>query len=200
MRLKLVSLLVLPVGRVTDRRPCWDLIKALEARLPLAIARARLHDVLQGLEDPLVGLVAHRPVHRPHPVAISVPVKVKQNSPLLFPPSWPTKSISTKPGTASSQSAQVRTGIWDFNNDPGLVWERSRGIGLARSLANRRSMVAALILVNNSASSSDRSSSPSARSSGTNTGKNGASRLPAGARNTAQHLINPAMTLGLRLS
>jgi hypothetical protein len=47
-------------------------------------------------------------------------VKVKQNSPGLLPPSWPTKSISTNPGTASSQSAQVRTGIWDFNNGTGL--------------------------------------------------------------------------------
>ena len=67
-----------------------------------------------------------------HPVAISVTVKVKQNSPEALPPSWPTRSISTNPGTASSQSAQVRTGIWDFNRLPGLVCERPRGIILAR--------------------------------------------------------------------
>lgn len=33
------------------------------------------------------------------PVAMSVIVSVKQNSPKLFPPSWPTRSISTNPGT-----------------------------------------------------------------------------------------------------
>ena len=45
------------------------------------------------------------------PVAISVTVRVNANGPMVFPPSWETKSISTKPGLASSQSAQVRTGI-----------------------------------------------------------------------------------------
>ncbi|MBB2997093.1 hypothetical protein E9229_003340 [Paeniglutamicibacter cryotolerans] len=39
------------------------------------------------------------------PVAMSVTVRVKQNSPLLFPPSCPTRSISTNPGTASSHAA-----------------------------------------------------------------------------------------------
>ena len=33
-----------------------------------------------------------------HPVATSVTVRVKQNSPKLLPPSWPTRSISTNPG------------------------------------------------------------------------------------------------------
>ena len=56
-----------------------------------------------------------------HPVATSVIVSVKQNSPKLLPPSWPTRSISTKPGVPSSHSDQVRIGIWYFNNDPGLV-------------------------------------------------------------------------------
>jgi len=40
-----------------------------------------------------------------HPVAMSVTVRVKQCSPEALPPSWPTRSISTNPGTASSQSA-----------------------------------------------------------------------------------------------
>ncbi len=69
------------------------------------------------------------------PVAMSVTVRVKQNSPKLLPPSWPTRSISTNPGTASSHSAQVRIGIWDFSSVPGLVWDRPRGISLARSPA-----------------------------------------------------------------
>src|SRR5665811_93501 len=55
------------------------------------------------------------------PVAISVISRVKQNSPEEFPPSWPTRSISTKPGLASSHSAQVRIGIESFNRVPGLV-------------------------------------------------------------------------------
>ena len=47
------------------------------------------------------------------PVAMSVAVRVKQNSPLELPPSWPTRSISMNPGPVSSHSAQVRMGIWD---------------------------------------------------------------------------------------
>src|SRR5699024_12292409 len=54
------------------------------------------------------------------PVLMSVTVRVKQYSPEALPPSWPTRSISTNPGTASSHSAQVRKGICDFNRDPGL--------------------------------------------------------------------------------
>ncbi len=55
------------------------------------------------------------------PVATSVIVRVKQNSPKLLPPSWPTRSISTNPGWFSFHSDQVRIGICDFSNDPGLV-------------------------------------------------------------------------------
>ncbi len=55
------------------------------------------------------------------PVAISVISRVKQNSPWLLPPSWPTRSISTNPGTGSSHSAQVRIGIEPFKRVPGLV-------------------------------------------------------------------------------
>jgi hypothetical protein len=131
-----------------------------------------------------------------HPVAMSVTVRVKQNSPDALSPSWPTRSISTNPGTVSSHSAQVRTGICELNSDPGLVWLRPRGISLARWLASRRSMVAALICINRAASSSVSSNSPSRRSSGTSTGSIGASRLPAGARSTAQHFTRPAITRG----
>jgi hypothetical protein len=49
-----------------------------------------------------------------------VTVRVKQNSPRLFPPSRPTRSISTKPGTASSRSAHVWIGIWPSTVT--LVW------------------------------------------------------------------------------
>ncbi len=45
------------------------------------------------------------------PVATSVPVSVKQNSPWLVPPSWPSRSISTKPCAASSQARWV---AWEF--------------------------------------------------------------------------------------
>ncbi len=57
------------------------------------------------------------------PVAMSVTVSEQAESPLLAPPSCPTKSISTKPGVFSSQSAQVRIGICAFSSEPGLVWE-----------------------------------------------------------------------------
>jgi len=90
----------------------------------------------------------------------------------------------------------VRTGICDFNSDPGLVWDRPRGINFFRSPASRRSMVAALILTSSSASSSDRSSSPSRRRGGTRVSSIGARRLPAGIRSTAQHLISAIMIRG----
>jgi hypothetical protein len=45
------------------------------------------------------------------PVAMSVTVSVYANWPARLPPWWETRSISTNPGRASSQSAQVRTGI-----------------------------------------------------------------------------------------
>jgi hypothetical protein len=67
---------------------------------------------------------------------------------------------------------------------------------LARSLASRRSIVAALICIRSAASASVRSSSPSQRRIGTTTASIGARRLPAGARNTAQQMINAAMTRG----
>ena len=130
------------------------------------------------------------------PVAMSVTVRVKQNSPKLLPPSWPTRSISTKPGTASSHSAQVRIGIWDFSSVPGLVWDRPRGTSFARSPASLRSIVAALMRISRPACSSVSSSSSSRRSSGTRTGSIGASSLPAGARSTAQHLISAGSRSG----
>jgi hypothetical protein len=80
-------------------------------------------EVLKGFEDPFRGLVSRRPIRRP-PVEMSATVNVKQNWPALLPPSWPTRSISTILGTASSHSAQVRIGICDFNNVPGLVCDR----------------------------------------------------------------------------
>lgn len=130
------------------------------------------------------------------PVEMSVTVRAKQNSPKLLPPSWPTKSISTNPGTASSHSAQVRTGIWDFSNVPGLVWDRPRGKSFARSPESFRSMVAALIRTSSSACASVISSFLSRHSSGTRTGSIGARSLPAGARSTAQHLINGSSRSG----
>ena len=45
------------------------------------------------------------------PVAMSVIVTVKQNSPKEFPPSWPARSISITPGVPSSHFDQVRIGI-----------------------------------------------------------------------------------------
>ncbi|MDI3210993.1 hypothetical protein [Arthrobacter sp. AL12] len=78
-------------------------------------------------------------------------MSVKQNWPELLDPSWLTRSISTKPGAASSHWAQVRTGIWDFSSDPGLVWERPCGRSFARWPASRRSMVAALMRASSAA-------------------------------------------------
>src|SRR5699024_6320966 len=85
---------------------------------------------------------------------------------------------------------QVRIGIWDFNSDPGLVWDRPRIVILARSSASFRSMVAALIIINNSAWASVTVISLSRRSIGTKTGIITASSLPAGARSAAQQVIN----------
>ncbi|WP_434081345.1 hypothetical protein [Sanguibacter sp. Z1732] len=48
-------------------------------------------------------------------------------------------------------STRMRIGIWDFSSVPGVVCERPPGSILARSGANRRSIVAALIRESNSA-------------------------------------------------
>src|SRR5664279_4550275 len=133
-----------------------------------------------------------------HPVAMSVTVRVKQNSPLELPPSWPTRSISTNPGRSSLHSAQVRIGIWDLSND-GLVWERPRNINLARSVTKRRSMVAALMEIKRAASASLISKSPSLRNSGTTVASIGARRLPAGQRHSAQQVANEVTTGGVNL-
>ena len=66
-----------------------------------------------------------------------------QNSPEALPPSWPTRSISKKPGSCSFQSAKVRIGIWCFRRLPGLVWVRPLICTRARSGLSSRSMVAA---------------------------------------------------------
>ena len=130
------------------------------------------------------------------PVAISVTVKVKQNSPKELPPSWPTRSISTKPGVTSSHSDQVRMGIWVLSREPGLVWLIPRNPASTLGPARRRSMVAALMAMSSSASASVRSSSPSRRSSGTRTGSMGARRLPAGIRAARQHSSRADTTRG----
>jgi len=129
-----------------------------------------------------------------HPRAMSVTVRVEQKSPEELPPSCPTRSISTKPGTASSHSAQVRIGIASLSSEPGLVCERPCGSSLPRSGANRRSIVAADIRHNAAAVRSWMSSSPQARSRATSSGRNGANRLPAGAPSTAQQNRSAAIT------
>src|SRR6476646_7429853 len=65
------------------------------------------------------------------PVAMSVTVSVNACWPARLPPSWETRSISTNPGRASSQSAQVRTGIWLLSSDPGLVTARPSVLAFA---------------------------------------------------------------------
>src|SRR5699024_467348 len=130
------------------------------------------------------------------PVLMSVTVRVKQYSPEALPPSWPTRSISTNPGTASSHSAQVRMGICDFNRDPGLVWDRPLGSIFFRSPASLRSMVAGLMLMSRSAWVSVMSSSLSRRSHGPRVGSIAASRRPAGARSTAEQVVRAGMRSG----
>lgn len=90
----------------------------------------------------------------------------------------------------------MRIGICDFNSVPGLVCDRPRGISFARSGASRRSIVAALIRTSRAAWASVSSNSLSRRSIGTNTPSIGASRFPAGARNTAQHFTSAAVIAG----
>ena len=151
-------------------------------------------DVLDGLEDPDGRLVLDRLRLMVQPVKMSVTVRVKQNSPLELPPSWPTRSISTNPGIFSLHSAQVRIGICDLSNVPGLVWERPRGNSLARSGARWRSMRAAHIETNRAASASVMTISPSRRKRGTTVASIGARRLPAGVRVSIQQMVRQATT------
>ena len=130
------------------------------------------------------------------PVAMSVTVRVQACSPAAWPPSWLTRSISTNPGTASSQSAHVRIGIWLLSRLPGLVRERPRAAYFLRSGANRRSMVAADIPASSAAVSSSMSNSPYRRSTAINSPSIGASLLPAGIPNTDQHITSAATAFG----
>src|ERR1700756_2248812 len=130
------------------------------------------------------------------PVAMSVTVSVNANWPAVLPPSWETRSISTNPGWASSQSAQVRTGIWRLSSDPGLVAARPLSCCVRRWGASRRSMVAADINTNSAAVSSSITSSPKWRNTATSSSNIGASRLPAGIPSTVQHTVSAAMTSG----
>src|SRR5436305_8681520 len=50
--------------------------------------------------------------HTVQPVATSVALSVKACKLSMTPPSWPTRSISRKPGHCSSHSLKVRRGIW----------------------------------------------------------------------------------------
>ncbi len=83
-----------------------------------------------------------------------------------LPPSWPYRSISTKPSTASSQSTQARIWIWVLSSEPGSVWVRPRNVILARSPASRRSMVAGDVATGAAVVCSQMSSSPKWRSVG----------------------------------
>ena len=129
-----------------------------------------------------------------HPVAMSVISSVKQNSPLLLPPSWPTRSISTNPGTASSHSAHVRIGIESFNSVPGLVCDRPSSVSFAQSALRRRSIVAGAICSSSVAVSSSTLSSPRRRSRGTRSGNAAASSRPHGVPCTAQRNRNALIT------
>ena len=116
------------------------------------------------------------------PVAMSVIVRVKQNSPVELPPSWPTRSISSKPGVASSHSDQVPIGIWCLNSVPGSVGERPLVPNAALGPRSLRSMDAGLIEQSTLASSSLRSISPSRPMRITIVGSIGPGRLPPGQR------------------
>jgi hypothetical protein len=130
------------------------------------------------------------------PVAISVTVRVKQNSPLELRPSGPTRSISTKPGMSSVHSAQVRMGIWDLSNVPGLVCERPRDTSLSRSGARcsvdrRRAHgheQCRLVVAQDdvAVAAQQRHHRPSI----------GARRLPAGARVSIQHVARQVIMCG----
>lgn len=145
--------------------------------LPLSASMPadRRHDLLEGLQGPLLGLITHRPVDR-LPSGDVGDGQREAELPGAVPPSWPNRSISTNPGTTSPEFAQVRTGTCDFNRLPVSVCERPGDIIFARSPAKRRAIVAALILHSNAASASVRPSLASRRSRGTNTDSIGANR------------------------
>ena len=89
-------------------------------------------DVVERGQHPFAGLVAHAAVLRPTGGDVG-DASVQACSPAASPPSWDTRSISTNPGLASSQSAQVRTGIWLLSSEPNLVRLRPLSSCLRRS-------------------------------------------------------------------
>src|SRR5438445_4449156 len=84
------------------------------------------------------------------PVATSVAVSVKACALSTTPPSWPTRSISRKPGRCSSHSLKVRIGIWCLSNVPGLVWELALelillSLGRQQAIDGRRAHLSQLL-------------------------------------------------------
>jgi hypothetical protein len=91
----------------------------LSESIPQDRERETPHNVLEASKTHLAA-VFRTDRFTVHPVAISVTLNVKQNPPEAKPPSWPTRSTSTNPGTASPQSAQGRIGIWDSTTNLGV--------------------------------------------------------------------------------
>ena len=80
---------------------------------------------LQRGEHPLLGLVADRLVEGP----AGGDVGHSQGEAVLTDQRAAVVADQVdldEPWPRSSQSAQVRIGIWNFSSDPGLVWERPR--------------------------------------------------------------------------
>src|SRR5665213_920111 len=118
--------------------------------------------VLDGLEDPDGRLVLDRSVDGPSGGDVSN--RQGETELATRVAALVTNQVDLhEPRQIPLHSAHVRTGIWDLSKVPGLVWERPRNAKAARSFANRRSMVAALMDTKRAASASLRSRSPSRR-------------------------------------
>jgi hypothetical protein len=101
------------------------------------------------------------------------------------------------PGVFSSQSAQVRIGICDFNRPARLGMRPALELQL---IPVRRQPPVADMPHNSAAVASSMRSSPCRPSAATRPGRAGASRLPAGPSNVAQHTRNASMTASSYLS
>ena len=139
-------------------------------------------------------LFLHATVVSQH-VAISVKFRLWAKSPDAIPPSWPTRSASTKPVLASSQSAKVLMGIDFLRSESGFVpFLPLPSLYLSFSGFRSLSIVEALILSSFSLTSGERSISLCYSSFFTVSAMNGASLLLHIKSKTTQILLNAKNT------
>jgi hypothetical protein len=142
--------------------------------------------------------LSRSPAQTTQPVATSTMLSVYRNGPAPLQPQWATRSISTNPGRASVQSANVRIAICRFSSVPALVvLMPCRALVCSRSGLSARSIVAALIRATCVWTATRKSRSAwRRRNRSSSSRRNGARRLEQMPSVTSQHSRSNSTSAG----